>query len=133
MNPKSIGELIMPVVNITRRLSGKVIDADIESVSGLSTVDGYIPVRSEATPTALKDYYAAMLEKQQQETALTVNQKAAADEARQAEWDFHNAVLAMKESIKGQYGPDSHAAQAVGYKKKSEYKRRRTRNTANAD
>jgi hypothetical protein len=55
--------------------------------------------------------------------------KAANDAARQAEWDFHNAVLAMKESVKGQFGPDSDAAQAIGYKKKSEYKRPRRRTT----
>ena len=117
----------MAVVNTARRLSNKIIDTDIESLNGLSTVEGYIPVRSEATPTGITDRYEVMLAKQQREKALEVNHKAASDEARQAEWDFHNAVLAMKESVKGQFGPDSHAAQAVGYKKKSEYKRRRTR------
>lgn len=114
----------MAVINTTRRLTGKIISTDVESVNGLGTVEGYIPIRTEATPAALQDYYRVMLTKQQQERALEVNHKAAADEARQAEWDFHNAVLAMKESIRGQFGPDSHAAQAVGYKKKSEYKRR---------
>ncbi|WP_017300435.1 hypothetical protein [Nodosilinea nodulosa] len=114
----------MAVINTTRRLTGKIISTDIESVNGLDTVEGYIPVRTEATPGALKEYYELMLAKQKQETALEVSHKAASDEARQAEWNFHNAVLAMKESIRGQFGPDSHAAQAVGYKKKSEYKRR---------
>ncbi|PSR18748.1 hypothetical protein C8255_05875 [filamentous cyanobacterium CCP3] len=114
----------MAVINTARRLTGKIISTDVESVNGLSTVQGYIPVRTEATPTALQDYYQLMLAKQQQERALEVSHKAASDEARQAEWNFHNAVLAMKESIRGQFGPDSHAAQAVGYKKKSEYKRR---------
>ncbi|MBD2258438.1 hypothetical protein [Pseudanabaena sp. FACHB-2040] len=117
----------MAIVNITRRLPGKVIEADINALNGLGTVTKYIPVRSEATPEALKDVYETMLAKQQKETELTVTLKAAADAVRQAEWDFHNAVLAMKESIKGQFGPDSDAAQAVGYKKKSEYKRRRRR------
>jgi hypothetical protein len=117
----------MNINNTARRLSNKIIDTDIESLSGLSTVEGYIPVRSEATSTGITDRYEAMLAKQQREKALEVNHKAASDEARQAEWDFHNVILAMKESIKGQFLPDSHAAQAVGYKKKSEYKRRRTR------
>ena len=117
----------MAVVNTARRLSNRVIDADIESVDGLRTVDGYIPVRDEASTDNLKEVRETMIAKQQRETELAVNHKAASDEARQAEWDFHNAVLAMKESVKGQFGPDSHAAQAVGYKKKSEYKRRRTR------
>lgn len=47
----------------------------------------------------------------------------AADAARLAEWEFHNAVLAMKEVVKGQFGSDSDEAQAVGLKKKSDRKR----------
>jgi hypothetical protein len=39
----------MAVVNTARRLSNRVIDADIESVDGLRTVEGYIPVRDEAS------------------------------------------------------------------------------------
>ena len=73
-----------------------------------------------------------MLAQRQKETELTALLKAAADASRQAEWDFHNAVLAMKESIRGQFGPDSDEAQSVGYKKKSEYKRRRRTPKANA-
>jgi hypothetical protein len=117
----------MAIVNITRRLSSKIINADVDSLNGLGTVAKYIPIRSEATPESLKAAYETMLAKQQKETELSVTLKAAADAVRQAEWDFHNAVLAMKESIKGQFGPDSDEAQAVGFKKKSEYKRRRRR------
>jgi hypothetical protein len=97
---------------------------------GLSTVVGYITVRSEATPVGLKDAYEVMLEKQKKETELAAQIKASADAARQAEVTFHSAVLAMKESIRGQFGPNSDEAQAVGYKKKSEYKRPR-RQSAN--
>ncbi|MEH2022981.1 MAG: hypothetical protein V7K62_05150 [Nostoc sp.] len=56
-------------------------------------------------------------------TRVQVDANAAADAARLAEWEFHNAVLAMKEVVRGQYGADSDQAQAVGLKKKSEYKR----------
>jgi len=49
--------------------------------------------------------------------------RAAVDAARLAEWEFHNAVLAMKEVVRGQYGSDSDQAQAVGLKKKSDRKR----------
>ncbi len=47
----------------------------------------------------------------------------AADAARLAEWEFHNAVLAMKEVVKGQFGSDSDEAQSIGLKKKSDRKR----------
>lgn len=117
----------MTIVDISRRLSLKAINADVDSLHGLGTVEGYIPTRSEATTRSLNTAYETMLTKRQRETELTAQLKAAVDGARQAEWDFHNAILAMKESIRGQFGSDSDATQAVGYKKKSEYRRPRRR------
>ncbi len=117
----------MAVVNTARRLPIKILTADIDSLNGLAIVERYLPIRSQATPEGLQTLYAAMLAKQQKETEMEMTLKAAVDAARQAEWEFHNAVLAMKESVRGQYGPDSDAAQAVGYKKKSNYKRPRRR------
>ncbi|NJL50031.1 MAG: hypothetical protein HC929_24845, partial [Leptolyngbyaceae cyanobacterium SM2_5_2] len=99
----------MTVVNIARRLPTKILDADIDSLNGLSTVERYLPIRSEATPEELKALYTAMRAKQQKETEMVVTLKAAVDAARQAEWEFHHAVLAMKESIRGQFGSDSDA------------------------
>jgi hypothetical protein len=85
----------MPVVNIARHLFGKVIQTEIDSLNSLGIVDTYIPVRSEATPQALRNAYEIMLAKCQHETEIAVTLKAAADDARQAEWDFHNAILAI--------------------------------------
>jgi len=53
--------------------------------------------------------------------------KAASDGARQAEWKFHNGVMAIKESVWGMFGSDSNETQAVGYKRKPERKRLRRR------
>jgi hypothetical protein len=114
----------MTTINMTRRLPSRVIDADIDSLNGLGIVNDYVPVRDEASPPELKKARELMQTRQQEETKLTVTLKAAIQAARQAEWDFHNAVIAMKESVKGQFGADSDAAQAVGFKKKSEYNRR---------
>ena len=113
----------MPIVNITRRLPGKTISNDIDSLNALGTVEGYLPVRSDASPKALKANFDAMLAMQQKETELQAMLKAASDTARQAEWEFHNSILGMKEAVRAQFGPDSNAAQAIGYKKKSERKR----------
>lgn len=115
----------MTVATVRRRLTTKTLNTDLNSLNGLAAVENYIPARAEATPAVLKAAYETMLARQQKETEQAVLLKAAANTARQAEWDFHNAVLAMKESVRGQFGPDSNAAQAVGYKKKSEYKRPR--------
>ena len=52
----------------------------------------------------------------QQQAALD----AARDEATSAEWDFHNAMLGVKEQVKAQFGGDSNEWQALGLTKKSE-------------
>jgi hypothetical protein len=91
----------MTTINMTRRLPSRVIDADIDSLNGLGIVSDYVPVRDEASPPALKKARELMQTRQQEETKLTVTLKAAIQAARQAEWDFHNAVIAMKESVKG--------------------------------
>jgi hypothetical protein len=117
----------MPTINVARRLASRIINTDIEAIHGLTTIQGYIPTRPEASSHAVQDFYEDMQAKRREETVLEVNLKAAIDDSREAEWKFHNAVLAMKESVKGQFGADSAAAQAVGYTRKSAHKRTRSR------
>ncbi|MEH2440178.1 hypothetical protein [Nostoc sp.] len=90
---------------------------------GLQTITTYTTTRADASLANLQQTYQAMLVQQQAETEKLTLYRAAADAARLAEWEFHNAVLAMKEVVRGQYGSDSDRSQAVGLKKKSERKR----------
>jgi hypothetical protein len=113
----------MPAQDKTRRLPPQSISQDITSWHGLQTVSTYDTTRPEASVAKLQQAYQAMLAQQQVETEKLTLYRAAADAARLAEWEFHNAVLAMKEVIRGQYGSDSDQAQAVGLKKKSDRKR----------
>lgn len=113
----------MAVTDTTRRLTLKVLDHDLESFNGLDAVANYVVSRPNAAPEVLRQNYDAMMAARKKETEMTALLKAAIDMARQAEWEFHNSVLAMKESVRGQFGSDSNEAQAVGYKKKSERKR----------
>lgn len=53
---------------------------------------------------------------------------AARDHAVAAEWEFHNAVLGMKDQVRAQYGSDSDQVQALGLKKKSKYRAPARRN-----
>ncbi|MGG6238376.1 hypothetical protein ACQ4N7_07015 [Nodosilinea sp. AN01ver1] len=117
----------MPIITMVRRLASKTLGADVDSLNGLGTVEGYIPVRTDTSPEKLRARLETMQVMQQKETELQAMAKAASDAARQAEWEFHNSILGMKEAVRAQFGPDSNAAQAVGYKKKSEYKRPRRR------
>ncbi|MGB3612822.1 MAG: hypothetical protein WBA10_03445 [Elainellaceae cyanobacterium] len=111
------------IQNTNRRLSASALRQDTESYNGFSYIKDYLPPRLEAAPEVLRDAYQTMLTNQQNESEQKAAYKAATDAARLSEWTFHNAVLAMKEGVRGQYGPDSNEAQAVGLKKKSERKR----------
>jgi hypothetical protein len=113
----------MPQPDTNRRLTPATINQDIDAYNGSKTIEGYSTNRANATPDALQQAYQAMLTQQQTETEKLALYRAAADAARLAEWEFHNAVLAMKEVVKGQFGSDSNEAQAIGLKKKSDRKR----------
>jgi len=115
------------MTDTTRRLAPKRIKQDLQALRGLATVANYAPVREEATPAELKQRYRAMLDSQRQETEAEIQLKASRDRARLAEWEFHEAVLAMKQSVLGQFGPNSNKIQALGYKRKSLRKRNRRR------
>lgn len=117
----------MATIDISRRLPTRSILKDIEAFQGLNAVENYATGRPEATPKALESALKAMQAQQEKETEMIALAKAASDDARQAEWEFHNAVMAMKESVRGMFGSDSNEAQSVGYKKKSERKRPRRR------
>jgi hypothetical protein len=113
----------MPSQNTTRRLTPQVINQDVTSLHGLQTIGSYDTTRTDASVAKIQQAYQAMLAQQQAETEKLALYRAAADAARLAEWEFHNAILAMKEVVRGQYGSDSDQAQAVGLKKKSDRKR----------
>lgn len=122
----------MPAPDTNRRLTLAVISQDVDAYNGFRTIDGYSTKRPTATPEALQQAYQTMLAQQQTETERLALYRAASDAARLAEWEFHNAVLAMKEVVKGQFGSDSNEAQSVGLKKKSDRKRP-TRQKATAE
>jgi hypothetical protein len=113
----------MVLQNTTNRLRPLVISQDVDSLHGLQTISTYDTSRADASVANIQQAYQAMLAQQQAETEKLASYRAAADAARLAEWEFHNAILAMKEVVRGQYGSDSDQAQAIGLKKKSDRKR----------
>ncbi|MDZ8056590.1 MAG: hypothetical protein RMX68_014425 [Aulosira sp. ZfuVER01] len=113
----------MALQNTTNRLRPLVISQDVDSLHGLQTIGTYDTSRTDASVTHIQQAYQAMMVQQQAEIEKLASYRAAADAARLAEWEFHNAIIAMKEVVRGQYGSDSDQAQAVGLKKKSDRKR----------
>ena len=47
---------------------------------------------------------------------------ASRDDEVAAQWGFHDFILGAKTQVKAQYGDSSNEIQALGLKKKSEYK-----------
>lgn len=115
--------LTMATINTNRRLTANLFNQDVNSFNGLKAIPNYETSRSEATSERLQQAYETMLAQQRAETEKFAVYRAAVDAARLAEWEFHNAVLAMKEVVRGQFGSDSNEAQAIGLKKKSDRKR----------
>jgi hypothetical protein len=113
----------MSAQNTSRRLSADTISQDILSLTGLQSIQDYQPTRSEASLKALQQAYKTMLTQQQLLAEKQADYKTATELTKQSEWAFHNAVLAMKEVVRGQYGSDSNEVQTVGFKKKSNRKR----------
>ncbi|PSR19701.1 hypothetical protein C8255_00425 [filamentous cyanobacterium CCP3] len=111
------------MTDMTRRLAPKRIAQDIQALNSLAVIANYAPMRPEAAYQNLQQAYQTMQQSQHDEAVMEATLKATRDHTRKAEWAFHNAVLAMKQSILAQFGPNSDEIQAIGYTKASKRKR----------
>lgn len=109
--------------NETRRIAPDIIVDDKKSLSNVKAMSDYHPAKAGITSEAADIQHSAMTTKQEAETVAKKAWEAARDAATQAEWDFHNFMLEVKQQVIAQYGDNSDQAQAVGLKKKSEYKK----------
>src|ERR1044072_61359 len=106
----------------TRRISPSTLRDDRAGFAALQVTAGYAPAKADYTldaVTALRDRMDALRVAETQAYAAAAT---ARDEATEAEWKFHNAMLGVKAQVTAQYGPDSNEVQSLGLKKKSEYK-----------
>jgi hypothetical protein len=108
--------------NETRRLLKKKITEDTNSFSALENIPAYAPANPTYDVAAGMAKQAAMQKAQAAEAQIEAARKAARDNAVAAEWDFHNFMLGAKLQVAAQFGDSSNELQALGLKKKSEYK-----------
>lgn len=113
----------MTTQNTERRLSANTIEQETLALGGLRGISDYRPLHAEASLEGTEKAASEMLAARALEADLKAQLQAATKAARLAEWKFHNHMLAVKESVIAQFGPDSPQAQAVGRKRKSTYKR----------
>jgi hypothetical protein len=108
--------------NETRRLSPKVLKQDKDTHDAIIGLTDYGPSNPLYTKVNLQAKRDAVTAKQASETQKDAEAAGARDDANKAEWAFHNDILEAKKQVSAQYGSDSDQVQAVGLKKKSEYK-----------
>jgi hypothetical protein len=104
------------------RLTSVKLQADLDSYTALQGIATYAPVNAAYAKTAITTKFTALKTAQDAELAAQVALATARDAAAAAEWDFHNTMLAVKEQVIAQFGKNSDQVQALGLKKKSEYK-----------
>jgi hypothetical protein len=106
----------------TKRIAPAQQQIDLDSYTALQGIATYAPANTAYTKIAVTAKYTALKAAQDAELAAQVALATARDAAAAAEWDFHNTMLAVKEQVIAQFGKNSDQVQALGLKKKSEYK-----------
>ena len=108
--------------NQNKRLTPAQLQADLDAYTALQGIATYAPANTAYAKTAIAAKLTAMKTAQDAELAAQVTLSTGRDTSTAAEWDFHNFMLAAKEQVIAQYGKSSDQLQALGLKKKTEYK-----------
>ena len=106
----------------TRPLTPKQLQDDLDSYAALKNIGGYNPSNPDydlGHGKTAKDAMTAAEEKSAQDAATAA---ASRDNEVAAQWAFHDYILGTKTQVKAQFGESSNEIQALGLKKKSEYK-----------
>ena len=106
----------------TKRLAPAVISDDEAALDALQKIADYAPANALYSLSAASDARSQMRAAREAENQLMAALAQARDTTVAKEWAFHNIILGVKDSVKAQFGKDSHEVQALGLKKASEYK-----------
>jgi hypothetical protein len=102
------------------RLDREVISQDQTALQRVAELSDYQPLKSEFGIEALRILEAAMIEARQAENRLRYEAEVAQERAITLTRAFHEAIKGMKAQVLAQYGEDSMALHAVGWKRRSE-------------
>ena len=108
--------------NQNKRLGPALLQDDLDALTALRSIGGYTPANAAYTLQAVEDKLSNMTGAQEDEINAQNALATARDAAAAAEWEFHNFILGVKEQVIAQFGKNSDEVQALGLKKKSEYK-----------
>lgn len=108
--------------NQSRRLNPAQIQTNKKDFAALKAISNYAPANPAYKSEAIQAVDTELNASQEHEAQLVAAQAAARDDTVAKEWELHNLMLGARDQVVAQYGRDSNEAQAVGLKKKSEYK-----------
>ena len=106
----------------TKPLSPKILQDDLDAFAALKNIVGYKPADPQYEIANGETAKSTM----QNDEDTSAQAEAAADAARDnkvdSQWGFHEFILGAKRQVVAQFGDSSNEKQAMGLKKKSEYK-----------
>ena len=107
----------------TRRLQPGITTRNKQSLAKIKPLKGYKPAKDEFSAEELVAADKEVDDAREAEAQANQDAKAARNRAVAAEWALHNKMLGAKNQVVAIFGEDSDEVQAVGLKKKSEWKR----------
>lgn len=116
--------------NQSKRLPPVKIEADENGFAALQAITNYTPINPAYSLDAILTVHAELEDLRQTEAQAAIAAAAARGQAVAKEWEFHNLMLGAKEQIIAQFGKDSDEVQALGLKRKSDYKPPRRRSVS---
>jgi hypothetical protein len=108
--------------NETKRLRPAQVQTNKDNFAALKNISDYAPANPAYTVAKIQSSETGLNNKAQVESQANAAAAAARDDSVANEWEHHNLMLGARDQVVAQYGRDSNEAQAVGLKKKSEYK-----------
>lgn len=119
--------------NQHKRLPPGKIEADENGFAALQTINGYTPINSTYSLDAVRSAHEELRNMRRAAAAAQAQAQAARESAVAKEWEFHNLMLGVKEQVIAQFGKDSGEVEALGLKRKSDYKPPKRRSSAGAE
>jgi hypothetical protein len=116
--------------NQSKRLSPVKIEADENCFAALQTITDYTPINLAYSLKSVAAAHADLESVRQAQARAAAAAVAAREQQAAKEWEFHNLMLGVKEQVIAQFGKDSYQVQALGLKRKSDYKPPRRRSVS---
>jgi hypothetical protein len=98
------------------------IEVDERGFAALKAIDNYTPINPAYSLEAVRNAHAELENLRRAEAQAAEAMAAVRDNTVAKEWEFHNLMLGVKEQVIAQFGKDSSEVQALGLKRKSEYR-----------